>query len=154
MNIRTSKNQNRRGALAIADDMPFRAVFAAIHGIGACLRPPNRARTELLSTTVLDQSILSANPDSSRSTFQTFCQTPPTCQSQKASPTRHPTAANQLRRQQFPRRSKSCNEQNSRQDETVGNTGSPSLGIRIDWWKERLDFLLSFSRKIVTCDLP
>jgi hypothetical protein len=83
MNIRAGMDQRKRDALAVADDMPFRPVFAAIRGIGASLRPPKRARTELLSTTALDQSILSANPNSSRSAFQTFCKTPATCQSRR-----------------------------------------------------------------------
>jgi len=83
MDIGPGLDHRERDPLAIADDMPIRPVFAAIRGIGASLRPPKRARTELLSTTALDQSILSANPNSSRSAFQTFCQTPATCQSRR-----------------------------------------------------------------------
>ena len=82
VNIRTGMDQGERDALPVADDMPFRPVFAAIRGIVARLLPP-RARTELLSTTALDQSILSANPNSSRSVFQTFGHTPATFQSRR-----------------------------------------------------------------------
>ena len=50
-------DHRERDAFTVADDMPFRAVFAAICGIGASFLPPKRALTELLSTTALDQSI-------------------------------------------------------------------------------------------------
>ena len=45
------------------------------------LTPKKSARTELLSTTALDQSIWSAKSNSSSRTCQTFCQTPETYQS-------------------------------------------------------------------------
>ena len=50
-------DHRKRDAFAVADDMSFRAVFAAICGIGASFLPPKRALAELLSTTALDQSI-------------------------------------------------------------------------------------------------
>lgn len=55
--IGSGLDHRERDAFAIADDVPFRAVFPAICGIGASFRPPKRALTELLSTTALDQSI-------------------------------------------------------------------------------------------------
>jgi hypothetical protein len=76
MDIGPGLDHRERDPLAIADEMPFRDVFPAIRGIGARFRPPKSARTELLSTTALDQSILSAKPNSSSRTCQTFCQTP------------------------------------------------------------------------------
>ena len=50
-------DHRERDAFAVTDDVPFRAVFPAICGIGASFLPPKRALTELLSTTALDQSI-------------------------------------------------------------------------------------------------
>jgi hypothetical protein len=75
-------NRQRR-ALAIAGNMPLRAIFAAIRGIGAGLRPPKSARTEQLSIATFDQSISLASPSSSSSTRQIFSHTPAACQSRK-----------------------------------------------------------------------
>jgi hypothetical protein len=55
--IRSGLNHRERDAFAIADNVPFRAVFPVICGIGASSSPPKRALTEVLSTTALDQSI-------------------------------------------------------------------------------------------------
>jgi hypothetical protein len=63
--------------------VPLRAVFPAVGGIGASLRPPKTARTEQLSKIALDQSISPANPSSSKSSRQTFSQTPAACQSRR-----------------------------------------------------------------------
>ena len=97
MDIGPGLDHRKRDPLAIADEMPFRAVFPAIPGIGASFRPPKSARTELLSTTALDQSIRSANPNSSSRTCQIFCQTPETYQSlrrrQQVMPLPHPSSA-------------------------------------------------------------
>lgn len=97
MDIGPGLDHRERDPLAIADEMPFRAVFPAIRGIGASFRPPKSARTELLSTTALDQSIRSAKPNSSSRTCQTFCQIPETCQSlsrrQQVMPLPHPSSA-------------------------------------------------------------
>ena len=70
-------------ALTIAGNMPLRAIFAAIRGIGAGLRPPKSARTEQLSIATFDQSISPANPSSSSSIHQIFSHTPSDCQSRK-----------------------------------------------------------------------
>ena len=139
MNIRAGMDQREWDALAVADDMPFRPVFAAIGGIGASLRPPKRARTELLSTTALVQSILSANPNSSRSAFQTFCQTPATCQSrrrrQQVMPLPQPNSGGNsshavpvLATNRIPVRARRS-----------GTRGLTALGISLDGGKERLD---------------
>jgi hypothetical protein len=74
---------DQRSAIAIDDQMAFRAVFAAIRGIGARLGPPKMARTEQLSIAAADQSMASAWPSSSRRACQILCQTPATCQSRK-----------------------------------------------------------------------
>ena len=96
MDIGSGMDHRERDPFAIADEMPFRAVFPTIRGIGASFRPPKIARTELLSTTALDQSIRSAKPNSSSKTCQTFCQTPETCQSrsrrQQVMPLPHPSS--------------------------------------------------------------
>lgn len=76
-------DNGQRRSLTIAGNMPFRAIFAAIGGIGASLRPPKTARTEQLSKTALDQSISSASPNSSNSTRHTLFHTPASCQSRK-----------------------------------------------------------------------
>ena len=81
VDIGSGVNHRMRDAFTVADDMHFRTIFPAICGIRASFRPTKRARTELLSTTALEQSILFANPNSSRNFFQIFCQIPATCQS-------------------------------------------------------------------------
>jgi hypothetical protein len=81
VDVRAGVLDRQRNALAIADDVPLRAVFAAIRGIRTCLRPPKTARTEQLSTTALDQSISLASPSSSRNIRHTLSQTPAKCQS-------------------------------------------------------------------------
>ena len=48
----------KRNSSAIADEMTLTALLGSISGIRACLRPPKTARTEQLSTTARDQSIL------------------------------------------------------------------------------------------------
>lgn len=48
----------KRNSSAIADKMTLVAPLGSISGIRACLRPPKTARTEQLSTTARDQSIL------------------------------------------------------------------------------------------------
>jgi hypothetical protein len=73
----------QRRPLAIAGNMPLRAIFAAIRGVGAGVRPPKSARTEQLSMATFDQSISSAKPSSSSSTRQIFSHTPAACQSRK-----------------------------------------------------------------------
>lgn len=72
-----------RSAVAVDDQMAFRAVFAAIRRIGAGLGPPKMARTEQLSIAAADQSMALAWPNSSSRACQTFSQTPATCQSRK-----------------------------------------------------------------------
>lgn len=62
VDIGSGVNHRKRDTFTVADDMPFRAIFPAICGIRASFRPPKRARTELLSTTALDQSIVFAIP--------------------------------------------------------------------------------------------
>jgi len=49
------------GCLPAAEDMPFRSNFPTICGIRASFRSPKRGRTDLLSKTDSDQSILSSN---------------------------------------------------------------------------------------------
>src|SRR6185295_4733731 len=67
MDVRASVDQGQRRAFAIGGHMPLRAVFPAIGGIRASLRPPKTARTEQLSKIALDQSISPASPSSSKS---------------------------------------------------------------------------------------
>jgi len=83
MDVRAGVNHGQRRAISIGDQMSFRAVFPAIGGIRASLRPPKMARTEQLSKIALDQSISPASPSSSKSSRQTFSQTPAACQSRR-----------------------------------------------------------------------
>ena len=83
VDVRPGVRDGQRRSLTIADNMPLRAIFAAIRGIGAGLRPPKSARTEQLSIATFDQSISLASPSSSSSTRQIFSHTPATCQSRK-----------------------------------------------------------------------
>jgi hypothetical protein len=83
VDVRPGVRDAQRRPLTIADNMPLRAIFAAIRGIGAGLRPPKSARTEQLSIATFDQSISLASPSSSSSTRQIFSHTPAACQSRK-----------------------------------------------------------------------
>jgi len=83
MNICTGMLNSQRSALAINNQMAFRAIFAPIRGIWAGFRPPKSARTEQLSMAEQDQSIASAIPNSSSRASHIFCQTPVICQSRR-----------------------------------------------------------------------
>jgi len=75
-------DRRREGdAVCVRDDVMFGAFFAAIRGIGARFRPPKAARTDALSTTARDQSILSASWSRSSRTLWILSQTPRRCQS-------------------------------------------------------------------------
>lgn len=81
MDVCASVEERQRDPLAIAHNMPLRAIFAAIGGIRAGKRPPKTARTEQLSKIALSQSISSASPSSSSSRRHICSQTPSACQS-------------------------------------------------------------------------
>ena len=49
VDVRAGVRDGQRRPLAIAGNMPLRAIFTAIGGIGAGLRPPKSARTEQLA---------------------------------------------------------------------------------------------------------
>jgi hypothetical protein len=84
----------QRDAVGIREYVMLRARLAAIRGIGASLRPPKTARTDVLSTTARDQSIWSASSSFCRNTHRIFSQTPAACQSrnrrQQVMPDPHP----------------------------------------------------------------
>jgi hypothetical protein len=79
--ISRRQRDGHRDAVAIGENVMFAPIFPSIRRIRAGLRPPKTARTDVLSTTARDQSILSA----SRSWFSSRrckrCQTPRCCQS-------------------------------------------------------------------------
>ncbi len=79
--VRAGKYRGERNTVRIGDDVVLRAVFPAIRRVGAGLRPPKTARTEALSTTARDQSILSASRNRLSNTWWTSCQTPASCHS-------------------------------------------------------------------------
>lgn len=81
MDVRAGVDERQRDPLAIAHNMPLRAIFAAIGGIRPGKRPPKTARTEQLSKIALSQSISSASPSSSNSRRQICSHTPSACQS-------------------------------------------------------------------------
>ena len=83
VDVRAGMRDGQRRPLAIADNMPLRAIFAAIRGIGAGLLPPKSARTEQLSNATFDQSISSTRPNSSNSTRHSLSHTPAACQSRR-----------------------------------------------------------------------
>ena len=58
MAIGSGQMDCKRNSSAIADDMTLAAPLGSISGVTACLRTPKTARTEQLSTTARDQSIL------------------------------------------------------------------------------------------------
>jgi hypothetical protein len=96
VDVRARVRDGQRRSLTIADNMPLRAIFAAIRGIGSSVRPPKTARTEQLSSAAFDQSISSARPSSSSSTRQSFSHRPIACQSrnrrQHVMPDPHPSS--------------------------------------------------------------
>jgi hypothetical protein len=61
--IGSGLDHHERDAFAIADDVPFPARFSRDLWYWGQFSPPKRALTELLSTTALEQSIWSANPN-------------------------------------------------------------------------------------------
>jgi hypothetical protein len=81
MDVGAGVSDRKRRPLAVADNLPLRAMFAAIGGVWPGLRPPKSARTEQLSSATLDPSISFASPSSSSNTRQTFSHTPAKCQS-------------------------------------------------------------------------
>ena len=83
VDVRSGVGNRQRRPLTIAGNMPLRAIFTAIGGIGAGLRPPKSARTEQLSIATFDQSISPASPSSSSSTRQILSHNPAACQSRK-----------------------------------------------------------------------
>jgi hypothetical protein len=77
-----SRHRRRHGdAVGIGKYVMLRPGFAAIRGIGARLRPPKTARTDVLSTTTRDQSICFASSNLCSNTPRIFSHTPPSCQS-------------------------------------------------------------------------
>lgn len=70
-------------SFAIDQQMVFGAVFTAVHGAWPCFFPRCIARTEVESTTALDQSILPAAWSLCRSTRCRRFQTPLRCQSRR-----------------------------------------------------------------------
>lgn len=92
--VRAGEYRGERNTVRIGDDMVLRAVFPAIRGVGAGLRPPKTARTEALSTTARDQSILLASRNRLSNLWWTSCQTPASCHScsrrQQVMPHPHP----------------------------------------------------------------
>ena len=75
--------RRQRNAMGVREEMVFRAVFPAIHGVWSGLRPPKTARTLALSTTARDQSILSASCNLFSSTRWILVHTPAFCQSRR-----------------------------------------------------------------------
>ena len=83
MSIGTGQLNSERNALRIRDRVVFRAVFPPIRRIWAGFCPPKTARTEALSTTARDQSILSAACSFARRPWCSLSHTPALCQSRK-----------------------------------------------------------------------
>ena len=75
-NIGGGGQDGERNSVGIRYQVAFAAVFPAIRWVGSCVAPPKTARTEALSTTALDISILPSRPREWRICCQTFCHTP------------------------------------------------------------------------------
>ena len=80
-NIGRSHDRGQRNAVGINDDVMFRAWFGTIGWIGTGQFAPPTARTEALSTTARDQSILSAARSWFSSNRWMASHTPAACQS-------------------------------------------------------------------------
>jgi hypothetical protein len=70
----------QRGAVAIDEQVPFRAFFASIRGVFAGEYPPKTARYDWLSTLAFSQSISPSRPRQSSKACSSFFQTPRRCQ--------------------------------------------------------------------------
>jgi hypothetical protein len=81
MNIGCGMFDDQRNSLAVGNQVPLRAILAAIRGLWASLCPPKTARILQLSIADLLQSIKPLSPNSSRILRQIFVQTPAFCQS-------------------------------------------------------------------------
>lgn len=79
--IRAGEDRRERDAVAVGEDVVFRAGLAPIRGIRAGFFAPPTARIEALSTIARFQSIWSASFSRSSSTWCSRVQTPPTCHS-------------------------------------------------------------------------
>lgn len=94
MSVSRSENRCKWNTVSISDQMVFTTGFASIGGIRARFFPPQTERMEALSTTALDQSILSTSRNLANNTSWTFCHTPAFCQSsnllQQVMPEPHP----------------------------------------------------------------
>jgi hypothetical protein len=75
------QRDDHRNAVAIGEKVMFAPHFPSIRRIRARLRPPKTARTDVLSTTARDQSILSASRSLFSNRLCRRCQTPRRCQS-------------------------------------------------------------------------
>lgn len=85
MCIGAGVQNDERCAVAVGDQVAFRAVFTCIFSIIGCRvwagLCPQTARVEQLSIAVIVHSIPSRRPSSSRNDFQIFSQIPAACQS-------------------------------------------------------------------------
>jgi hypothetical protein len=81
MAIGRGNRRRKRDAMGVSRDVVFRAAFPAIRGVWPSVRPPKTARTEALSTTARDQSILSAWWSLLSSAAWILFQMPAACQS-------------------------------------------------------------------------
>jgi hypothetical protein len=129
VDVRAGMRDRQRRPLAIAHNMPLRAIFTAIRGIGSGLRPPKTARTEQLSNATCDQSISSTKPSSSSNTRQIFSHTPAACQSrsrrQQVMPEPHPNSFGRYSHGQPVRRMNRMPMRTWR----FGTRGRPPLGL-------------------------
>jgi hypothetical protein len=83
MTIGPRQEDGQGNTACIRDDMMFAPQLPSIRWIRARLRPPKTARTDPLSTTARDQSILSASWRRDSKTSCNFCQTPAFSQARK-----------------------------------------------------------------------
>ena len=120
----------QRRSLTIADKMPFRAIFTAIGGIGARLRPPKTARTEQLSMATFDQSILSAKSQLVEQQLPNFFPHARLVPIAEPAPASHATTTAHLLWQIFPRASCPQHEQYARQRSPIRYRRSAALWFR------------------------
>jgi len=81
--VRPGEAHGQGGAVAIDEQVPFRAFFGPIRGVFAGKYPPKTARIDWLSTQALSQSISPSRPRRSSSACSSFFQTPRRCQYRK-----------------------------------------------------------------------
>lgn len=122
-------NERERNALPVRGQMPLYTRFSSVRGVGAGMGSPPLAGTCWESTHTRDQSILSAYPSRSKSTWWSLSKTPASCHSrnrlQQVMPDPHPISCGSISQGMPLRRTKMMPVRHLRS----GTRGRPPFGF-------------------------